>query len=80
MTLTVDGTCKRNLKDHIVELLLYKPFFRYPDRDELQTIYSTYLKPVLHRQLSKHPVWGSNAKISALAASMVQVSVVIPFK
>ena len=68
------------LKDHIVYSLPIQTIFRYPDRDELQTIYSTYLKPVLHRQLSKHPVWGSNAKISALAASMVQVSVVIPFK
>jgi dynein heavy chain 2 len=45
----------------------------YPDREQLQAIYGAYLKPVLHRQLTSHPVWGNPAKIHALAGSMVQV-------
>ncbi|XP_041357041.1 cytoplasmic dynein 2 heavy chain 1-like isoform X2 [Gigantopelta aegis] len=43
----------------------------YPDREQLQTVYSAYLKPILHRQLSHHPVWGNAAKVHALAGSMV---------
>ena len=46
---------------------------RYPDREQLQSIYSSYLKPVLQRHLSHHAVWGNDAKIHALAGSMVQV-------
>ena len=38
----------------------------------MQAIYGAYLKPILHRQLEQHPVWGSPAKIHALAGSMVQ--------
>ncbi|MGH0159576.1 UNVERIFIED_CONTAM: hypothetical protein FKN15_075087 [Acipenser sinensis] len=45
----------------------------YPDRDQLQTIYSAYLQPVLHRNLKSHPAWGSAGKIHQLAGSMVQV-------
>ncbi|XP_055895255.1 cytoplasmic dynein 2 heavy chain 1-like isoform X1 [Biomphalaria glabrata] len=44
----------------------------YPDRDQLQTIYAAYLKPILNRQLAKHAVWGSSSKVSALANSMIQ--------
>ncbi|KAK3801155.1 hypothetical protein RRG08_006872 [Elysia crispata] len=44
----------------------------YPDRDQLQTIYAAYLKPILHRQLARHSVWGSSSKVHALASSMVQ--------
>ncbi|CAG2190736.1 DNCH2 [Mytilus edulis] len=39
--------------------------------DQLQTIYTSYLTPILHKQLKKHPVGGS--KIHALAGSMVQL-------
>lgn len=46
---------------------------RYPDSDQLQTVYGTYLSPVLHHCLGSHPVWGSTSKIHALAGSMVQV-------
>ena len=58
-------------------------YFRYPDREQLQSIYSSYLKPILHRQLSRHPVWSNNSKIHALAGSMVQLydevcSVIMP--
>ena len=48
-------------------------FYRYPEREQIQAIYAAYLTPVLHRQLSRHPVWGNVAKIHALAGSMVQV-------
>ena len=47
--------------------------FRYPEHDQLQSIYSSYLMPVLHRQLDRHPVWSSQSKVNALAGSMVQV-------
>ncbi|XP_069664408.1 cytoplasmic dynein 2 heavy chain 1 isoform X2 [Haliaeetus albicilla] len=45
----------------------------YPERDQLQTIYSAYLEPVLQKNLKNHPVWGSLPKIHQLAGSMVQV-------
>ncbi|XP_073518216.1 cytoplasmic dynein 2 heavy chain 1 isoform X2 [Phyllobates terribilis] len=45
----------------------------YPERDQLQTICSSYLESVLHQNLKKHPVWGSLSKIHQLAGSMVQV-------
>ncbi|KAM9321467.1 cytoplasmic dynein 2 heavy chain 1 [Gastrophryne carolinensis] len=45
----------------------------YPDREQLQTICTSYLEPVLHKSLKKHPVWSSVPKIHQLAGSMVQV-------
>ncbi|NXC70641.1 DYHC2 protein, partial [Anhinga anhinga] len=45
----------------------------YPERDQLQTIYSAYLEAVLQKNLKNHPVWGSLPKIHQLAGSMVQV-------
>ncbi|XP_068122972.1 cytoplasmic dynein 2 heavy chain 1 isoform X2 [Hyperolius riggenbachi] len=45
----------------------------YPEREQLQTICSSYLEPVLQKNLMKHPVWSSVAKIHHLAGSMVQV-------
>ena len=45
----------------------------YPDDDQLQTVYSTYLGPVLHHSLSSHPVWGATGRVHALTNSMVQV-------
>ncbi|NXG46652.1 DYHC2 protein, partial [Psilopogon haemacephalus] len=45
----------------------------YPERDQLQNIYSAYLEPVLQKNLRNHPVWGSLPKIYQLAGSMVQV-------
>ena len=45
----------------------------YPDHEQLQTVYGTYLRAVLHHSLETHPLWGSTAKIHALASSMVQV-------
>jgi len=46
---------------------------RYPSHEQLQIIYGSYLKPVLHRQLSSHAIWGNQSKIHSLAGSMVQV-------
>ncbi|XP_026994578.2 cytoplasmic dynein 2 heavy chain 1 isoform X2 [Tachysurus fulvidraco] len=45
----------------------------YPDREQLQTIYSAYLLPVLQRTLGNHPTWGSAGKIHQLAGSLVQI-------
>ncbi|XP_075448514.1 cytoplasmic dynein 2 heavy chain 1 isoform X2 [Ascaphus truei] len=45
----------------------------YPERGQLQTICSSYLEPVMHKNLKNHPVWSSLSKIHQLAGSMVQV-------
>ncbi|XP_053095782.1 cytoplasmic dynein 2 heavy chain 1 isoform X3 [Pangasianodon hypophthalmus] len=45
----------------------------YPDREQLQTIYSAYLSPVLQRTLGNHPTWSSVGKIHQLAGSLVQI-------
>ncbi|XP_050986096.1 LOW QUALITY PROTEIN: cytoplasmic dynein 2 heavy chain 1 [Labeo rohita] len=45
----------------------------YPDREQLQTIYGAYLKPVLQRTLGNDPTWSSAGKIHQLASSLVQV-------
>lgn len=45
----------------------------YPDRDQLETIYSTYLNGVFQAALEGHPVWSNTGKVHALAASMVRV-------
>ena len=44
-----------------------------PEREQLQAIYATYLRPILHRQLAKHPVWSSSSKIHALSGSMLEI-------
>ncbi|KAF4787703.1 hypothetical protein TURU_168391 [Turdus rufiventris] len=45
----------------------------YPEREQLQIIYSAYLESVLQKNLKNHPVWGSLGKIHQLAGSMVQI-------
>ncbi|KAI1893942.1 hypothetical protein AGOR_G00128840 [Albula goreensis] len=45
----------------------------YPDREQLQTIYSAYLQPVLQRSLGNHSIWSSAGKVHQLAGSLVQV-------
>ncbi|XP_071483964.1 LOW QUALITY PROTEIN: cytoplasmic dynein 2 heavy chain 1-like [Diadema antillarum] len=45
----------------------------YSDKEQLQSIYSAYLTPVLHRSLSNHPVWASPSRVSQLAGSMISV-------
>lgn len=45
----------------------------YPDRTQLQTIYSAYLSPVLQSTLGNHPTWSSAGKIHQLAGSLVQI-------
>ena len=53
------------------KLLLFS--YSYSDRDQLQTVYSAYLTPVLHHDLRSHPVWGSTARVHSLAGSMVSL-------
>ncbi|XP_047247257.1 cytoplasmic dynein 2 heavy chain 1 isoform X2 [Girardinichthys multiradiatus] len=45
----------------------------YPDREQLQTIYSAYLQPVLHHSLGDQASWASAGKTHQLAGSLVQV-------
>ncbi|KAM4699205.1 cytoplasmic dynein 2 heavy chain 1 [Discoglossus pictus] len=45
----------------------------YPEREQLQIICSSYLEPVIQKNLRNHPVWNSSSKIHQLAGSMVQV-------
>ncbi|KAG7470921.1 hypothetical protein MATL_G00119020 [Megalops atlanticus] len=45
----------------------------YPDREQLQTIYSAYLQPVLQRSLGDQSTWSSAGKVHQLAGSLVQV-------
>ncbi|XP_038123892.1 cytoplasmic dynein 2 heavy chain 1 [Cyprinodon tularosa] len=45
----------------------------YPDREQLQTIYSAYLQPVLHHSLGNQAAWASTGKTHQLAGSLVQV-------
>ncbi|KAG8452968.1 hypothetical protein GDO86_004684 [Hymenochirus boettgeri] len=45
----------------------------YPERDQLQTICSSYLEPVILKKLRNHATWASVSKIQQLAGSMVQV-------
>ena len=49
------------------------PLISYPDNEQLQAIYSAYLRPVLHHSLSSHPVWGAIKNIQALAHTMVTI-------
>ena len=48
-------------------------FMSPPDRDQLETIYSTYLTAVCQAALGGHPVWSNTGKVHALAASMVRL-------
>ncbi|XP_057206860.1 cytoplasmic dynein 2 heavy chain 1 isoform X3 [Triplophysa rosa] len=45
----------------------------YPDREQLQTIYSAYLRPVLQSTLGNDPTWSSAGQIHQLSSSLVQV-------
>ncbi|XP_072546992.1 cytoplasmic dynein 2 heavy chain 1 isoform X2 [Salminus brasiliensis] len=45
----------------------------YPDREQLQTIYSAYLSPVLQRTLGNHPTWSTSGRVHQLAGSLVQI-------
>uniref|UniRef100_W5K866 Cytoplasmic dynein 2 heavy chain 1 n=1 Tax=Astyanax mexicanus TaxID=7994 RepID=W5K866_ASTMX len=41
--------------------------------EQLQTIYSAYLSPVLQRTLGNHPTWSSAGRVHQLAGSLVQI-------
>uniref|UniRef100_A0AAV2J329 Cytoplasmic dynein 2 heavy chain 1 n=1 Tax=Knipowitschia caucasica TaxID=637954 RepID=A0AAV2J329_KNICA len=45
----------------------------YPDREQLQTIYSAYLQPVLQHSLGSQAEWASAGRTHQLAASLVQL-------
>ncbi|KAM9359311.1 cytoplasmic dynein 2 heavy chain 1 isoform 6-T6 [Symphorus nematophorus] len=45
----------------------------YPDREQLQTIYSAYLQPVLQHSLGSQASWASTGKTHQLAGSLVQL-------
>ncbi|KAM3875467.1 cytoplasmic dynein 2 heavy chain 1 [Diretmus argenteus] len=45
----------------------------YPDREQLQTIYSAYLQPVLQHSLGSQAAWASTGKTHQLAGFFVQV-------
>uniref|UniRef100_A0A3Q1BV91 Cytoplasmic dynein 2 heavy chain 1 n=1 Tax=Amphiprion ocellaris TaxID=80972 RepID=A0A3Q1BV91_AMPOC len=45
----------------------------YPDREQLQTIYSAYLQPVLQHSLGSEEGWASTGKTHQLAGSLVQL-------
>lgn len=45
----------------------------YPNEDQLQLIYSNYLRSILQQQLPNHRLWSSNTKVQQLALSMIHV-------
>ncbi|XP_033632471.1 cytoplasmic dynein 2 heavy chain 1-like isoform X2 [Asterias rubens] len=45
----------------------------YADQEQLQAIYSSYLKAVIHSNLPSHPIWGSASRCNQLAVSMLNV-------
>lgn len=47
--------------------------YSYPDREQLQTIYSVYLQPVLQRSLGSQALWASTGKAHQLAGSLVEL-------
>lgn len=44
-----------------------------PDREQLQTIYSVYLQPVLQRSLGSQAGWASTGRAHQLAGSLVEL-------
>jgi dynein heavy chain 2 len=45
----------------------------YPEREQLQIIYSAYLQPVLQHSLGSQAAWANAGKAHQLAGSLVQV-------
>ena len=45
----------------------------YPDCNQLENIYSTYLTAVCRAALGGHPVWSNTGKVHTLATSMVRL-------
>ncbi|XP_035398354.1 cytoplasmic dynein 2 heavy chain 1 [Cygnus atratus] len=72
-SMTAGGTLGRNKLTSRFTSIVRLCAVDYPERDQLQTIYSAYLEPVLQKNLKNHPVWGSLPKVHQLAGSMVQV-------
>ncbi|XP_068526326.1 cytoplasmic dynein 2 heavy chain 1 isoform X3 [Anas acuta] len=72
-SMTAGGTLGRNKLTSRFTSIVRLCAVDYPERDQLRTIYSAYLEPVLQKSLNNHPVWGSLPKVHQLAGSMVQV-------
>ena len=58
---------------HWFDIGTFTTLYSYADNEQLQAIYSAYLKPVLHHTLSSHPVWGAVRNIQTLANTMVTI-------
>lgn len=60
-----------------LELITFFSFcasdYSYPDREQLQTIYSVYLQPVLQQSLGSQALWASTGKAHQLAGSFVEL-------
>lgn len=60
-----------------LELITFSLFcasgYSYPDREQLQTIYSVYLQPILQRSLGSQALWASTGKAHQLAGSLVEL-------
>lgn len=60
-----------------LQLITFSSFYAfgysYPDREQLQTIYSVYLQPVLQRSLGSQALWASTGKAHQLAGSLVEL-------
>lgn len=81
--------CVSSISPHLVLILCWSPsksdpeshlfrslfasVFSYPDREQLQTIYSAYLQPVLQHSLGSQALWASTGKTHQLAGSLVQL-------
>ena len=45
----------------------------YPDEEQLQIIYSNYLRTIFQHQLPNHRMWSSAGKVQQLALSMIHL-------
>lgn len=54
-------------------LCFFESALSYPDREQLQAIYSAYLQPILQHGLGSQAAWASTGKTHQLAGSLVQL-------
>lgn len=45
----------------------------YPSTEQLQTIYSSFMKPVLEKQFKRHPIWSNASKVRSLSNCMIKL-------
>ena len=53
--------------------IMHVAYMEYSGREELHSVYSAYLYPLLQVQIPNHPVWVSPKSVQALASSMMSV-------